>query len=75
MAVFDASEQIGQLWALIQELSEQLNQNRSVSVSLHAQAGNIKVSLIHPPCQSWPRSRPIKEPGGALSDGLCSSEV
>lgn len=43
MAVLDNNDQLGQLWSLIQELSEQLNQNRSVSVSLHAQAGNIKV--------------------------------
>ncbi|KAG5341616.1 hypothetical protein C0989_008595 [Termitomyces sp. Mn162] len=44
MAVLESNDQLGQLWALIQELSEQLNQNRSVSVSLLAQAGNIKAS-------------------------------
>ncbi|KAG6903136.1 hypothetical protein C0995_004683 [Termitomyces sp. Mi166 len=42
MAVLESHDQLGQLWALIQELSEQLNQNRSASVSLLAQAGNIK---------------------------------
>jgi len=47
MAVLDTGDQFGQLWALIQELSEQLNQNRSISVSLHAQAGNIKTQAVH----------------------------
>jgi hypothetical protein len=32
-----------QLWSLITELSEQLNQNRSMSVSLYGLAGKIKV--------------------------------
>ncbi|KAG6868618.1 hypothetical protein C0993_000421 [Termitomyces sp. T159_Od127] len=47
MAVLESNDQLGQLWALIQELSEQLNRNRSVSVSLLAQAGNIKNQAIH----------------------------
>ncbi|KAG5652890.1 hypothetical protein H0H81_003254 [Sphagnurus paluster] len=47
MAVLDGNDQLGQLWALIQELSEQLNQNRSISVSLHAQAGKIKNQAVH----------------------------
>ncbi|KAG6878916.1 hypothetical protein C0992_006662 [Termitomyces sp. T32_za158] len=42
MAVLESNDQLGQLWSLIQELSEQLNRNRSVSVSLLAQAGSIK---------------------------------
>jgi hypothetical protein len=47
MAVLDNNDQdLMQLWGLIQELSEQLNQNRSVSVSLYAQAGNIKVNAL-----------------------------
>jgi len=45
MTILDNSEQdLLQLWSLIAELSDQLNQNRSLSVSLHAQAGSIKVS-------------------------------
>ncbi|KAF8073856.1 hypothetical protein FPV67DRAFT_1479566 [Lyophyllum atratum] len=47
MAVLESNDQLGQLWALIQELSEQLNQNRSISVSLHGQAGNIKNQAVH----------------------------
>ncbi|GLB38262.1 hypothetical protein LshimejAT787_0501270 [Lyophyllum shimeji] len=47
MAVLENNDQLGQLWALIQELSEQLNQNRSISVSLHGQAGNIKNQAVH----------------------------
>ncbi|KAG6918329.1 hypothetical protein DXG01_015188 [Tephrocybe rancida] len=47
MAVLESNDQLGQLWALIQELSEQLNQNRSVSVSLHTQAGSIKNQAVH----------------------------
>lgn len=44
MAVLENGDQdLMQLWGLITELSEQLNQNRSVSVSLYAQADNIKV--------------------------------
>jgi hypothetical protein len=44
MAVLENGDNnLMQLWSLITELSEQLNQNRSVSVSLYAQAGNIKV--------------------------------
>ncbi|KAL0960999.1 hypothetical protein HGRIS_005992 [Hohenbuehelia grisea] len=36
-----------QLWALIGELSEQLNQNRSLAVSLYAQANNVKSQSVH----------------------------
>ncbi|KAF5382490.1 hypothetical protein D9615_002999 [Tricholomella constricta] len=46
MAVLEGNDQLGQLWALIQELSEQLNQNRSIAVSLHAQTGNVKVQAF-----------------------------
>lgn len=42
MAIIEGDE-ISQLWGLITELSEQLNQNRSASVSLYAQAGSVKV--------------------------------
>lgn len=44
MAVLDNNDQdLMQLWAMITELSEQLNQNRNLSVALYGQAGNIKV--------------------------------
>ena len=43
MAIVDGDE-ISQLWAVITELSEQLNQNRSASVSLYAQTGGLKVA-------------------------------
>ncbi|KAJ7600952.1 hypothetical protein C8J56DRAFT_911685, partial [Mycena floridula] len=35
------------LWGIITELSEQLNQNRSLAVSLYAQAGGLKNQAIH----------------------------
>ncbi|KAF9468605.1 hypothetical protein BDZ94DRAFT_1279690 [Collybia nuda] len=48
MAVLENGDQdLMQLWGLITELSEQLNQNRSVSVSLYAQADNIKNQAVH----------------------------
>jgi len=48
MTILDNSEQdLLQLWSLIAELSDQLNQNRSLSVSLHAQAGSIKNQAVH----------------------------
>lgn len=47
MAVLENGDQdLMQLWGLITELSEQLNQNRSVSVSLYAQADNIKAGIL-----------------------------
>lgn len=53
MAVLDNNDQdLMQLWSLITELSEQLSQNRSVSVSLYAQAGNIKVN-VHRLVSRW----------------------
>ncbi|KAF9527591.1 hypothetical protein CPB83DRAFT_393453 [Crepidotus variabilis] len=36
-----------QLWSLITELSEQLNQNRSMSVSLYGVAGKIKTEALN----------------------------
>ncbi|KIY71690.1 hypothetical protein CYLTODRAFT_418594 [Cylindrobasidium torrendii FP15055 ss-10] len=36
-----------QLWNLILELSDQLNQNRHLSVSLHAQVGDAKAQAVH----------------------------
>jgi len=47
MAGLDNGDQMGQLWALIQELSEQLNQNRNMSVSLLAQADKTKTQATH----------------------------
>lgn len=44
MAIIEGDE-ISQLWGLITELSEQLNQNRSTSVSLYAQAASVKVGV------------------------------
>lgn len=35
------------LWAVITELSEQLNQNRALAVSLYAQASGIKTQAFH----------------------------
>jgi hypothetical protein len=47
MAIIDSSgDEITQLWAVITDLSEQLNQNRSNSVSLYAQAGGVKVCTL-----------------------------
>ncbi|KAF9077604.1 hypothetical protein BDP27DRAFT_1208716 [Rhodocollybia butyracea] len=48
MAIIDGSgDEITQLWAVITDLSEQLNQNRSTSVSLYAQAGGVKNQALH----------------------------
>jgi len=48
MAVLDNNDQdLMQLWGLITELSEQLSRNRSTSVSLYGQAGNIKNQAVH----------------------------
>jgi len=46
MTVFEGADDLGQLWSLITELSEQLNQNRNISVSLYTQAGDIKVCMF-----------------------------
>ena len=40
----DGSE-LNHLWQLITELSEQLNENRSLSVSLYTTAADIKVHI------------------------------
>ncbi|KAF7299122.1 hypothetical protein MIND_00860600 [Mycena indigotica] len=41
-------DSLAKLWALIQELSDQLNQNRDVSASIYQQAGGIKkTQAIH----------------------------
>ena len=41
----DGSE-LNHLWQLITELSEQLNENRSLSVSLYTTAADIKVRTM-----------------------------
>lgn len=47
MAIVEGGhDDLMQLWAVITELGEQLNQNRSMSVSLYALAGKIKVIRI-----------------------------
>ena len=47
MAIVEGGhDDLMQLWAVITELGEQLNQNRSMSVSLYALAGKIKVICI-----------------------------
>ncbi|KAJ6512156.1 hypothetical protein C8R47DRAFT_683314 [Mycena vitilis] len=50
MTILDSSDQdpsLMKLWALITELSEQLNQNREVSAGIYAQAGGIKTQAVH----------------------------
>jgi hypothetical protein len=37
---------LSKLFALIAELGESLNENRSLSVSLYAQANNVKVGVL-----------------------------
>ncbi|KAF5369529.1 hypothetical protein D9758_002579 [Tetrapyrgos nigripes] len=46
MAIMEGVDDLTQLWGLIQDLSEQLNQNRSLSVSLYTQAGGVKFYLF-----------------------------
>jgi len=43
----DSDRELAQLWLMIQELSKQLNQNRSLSVSLISQTGDVKNQSIH----------------------------
>ncbi|KAF8895432.1 hypothetical protein BD779DRAFT_1499496, partial [Infundibulicybe gibba] len=48
MVVLDNNDQdTTHLWNLITELSEQLNQNRSISVTLNVEATNIKTQATH----------------------------
>ncbi|KAF9013436.1 hypothetical protein BDQ17DRAFT_1231254 [Cyathus striatus] len=48
MAILDNGDyDFSHLWSLIQELGEQLSQNRSQSVSLYGLAGNIKNQALH----------------------------
>jgi hypothetical protein len=49
MTILEGAEQeMMRLWGLVAELSEQLSQNRSLSVSLYGQVGNVKVRIYHP---------------------------
>ncbi|KAL0581035.1 hypothetical protein V5O48_001029 [Marasmius crinis-equi] len=43
----EGGDEVSQLWGIITELSEQLNQNRSLSVSLFGSAGNVKSQALH----------------------------
>ncbi|KAJ7069900.1 hypothetical protein C8F01DRAFT_1016107 [Mycena amicta] len=48
MTILDNSDDaLGKLWQLIQDLSDQLNQNRDVSAAIYHQAGGIKTQAIH----------------------------
>ncbi|KAF8916995.1 hypothetical protein CPB85DRAFT_232364 [Mucidula mucida] len=48
MTILESNDQdLMQLWNLILELSEQLNQNRQLSVSLHSQVGSAKNQAVH----------------------------
>lgn len=50
MAILDPNSEmdsdVRQLLGLMQDLSEQLNQNRTLSVALYGQAGEIKVRVL-----------------------------
>ncbi|KAJ7696047.1 hypothetical protein B0H17DRAFT_1178107 [Mycena rosella] len=47
MTILDADQDLSRLWALIAELSEQLNQNRDASAGIYQQAGGIKTQAVH----------------------------
>jgi hypothetical protein len=48
MTILDGGDdELLRLWALIAELSEELNQNRALAVSLYSQASNVKVCYYH----------------------------
>jgi len=49
MTILDGGDdqELLRLWALIAELSEELNQNRTLAVSLYSQANNVKNQSIH----------------------------
>ncbi|KAF9267541.1 hypothetical protein L218DRAFT_894979 [Marasmius fiardii PR-910] len=47
MAIVEGGDEISQLWSIITDLSEQLNQNRNMSVALFGTAGNVKNQTLH----------------------------
>ncbi|ESK89219.1 hypothetical protein Moror_5167 [Moniliophthora roreri MCA 2997] len=47
MAIIEGGDDLSHLWSIITELSEQLNQNRSMSVALYGTAGSVKSQALH----------------------------
>ncbi|KAG7088561.1 hypothetical protein E1B28_012542 [Marasmius oreades] len=47
MTIVEGGDEISQLWGVITELSEQLNQNRNLSVALFGAAGKVKSQALH----------------------------
>ncbi|OSX60032.1 hypothetical protein POSPLADRAFT_1059320 [Postia placenta MAD-698-R-SB12] len=47
MDVGNGDQDVMRIWSLLTEVSEQLTQNRSLSVSLHSLTGGIKTQAIH----------------------------
>lgn len=55
MAILDggADTEILRVWGTIAELSDQLNQHRSFTASLHGQIDALKVGLVHIHSARW----------------------
>lgn len=75
MTILDntGESELVQLLNTIQELSEQLAQNRSLSITLHASAGAIKVCTF--PAGLVETESTSADSGCSLSNGLCVEEV
>ena len=75
MAIVEDNEnELSRLWSLIQELSKQLNQNRSLSVSLVTQTGDVKVLVVALSAIKFHANRRV-EPSCSCSDWLCLTPV
>lgn len=74
MTILDntGESELVQLVNTIQELAEQIAQNKSLSATLHASASVVKVCV---PFCSLCRFSPVVEPGCSRPDGLCAEEV
>jgi hypothetical protein len=77
MAIVDGHEAdpTAQLWALITQLSEQLSQNQSMSVSLYTMAGKIKVSLSRSHYGDDNPNSIHLAPSDQLADRICFAKV
>ncbi|KAK7056684.1 hypothetical protein VNI00_002401 [Paramarasmius palmivorus] len=47
MAIIEGGDDLSHLWSIVTDLSEQLNQNRNMSVALFGAAGNVKGQALH----------------------------
>jgi hypothetical protein len=75
MAILEGGDQdLLRLWNLVAELSEEINRNRTLAVSLYTQASNVKVCLANV-VGSWLLLTRGVESGYPFSDGVCAASV